>query len=107
MLHLADLTNRKLFASHEALERRSADICAGIPRSSYILPRHVSNVYVARKMYCSSYLLVLCSVCFVLVHSFDIYESNRKSFYDHSVHDIEGNEVSLEKYKGKVCMPFY
>jgi len=29
---------------------------------------------------------------------------NAKSIYEFTVNDIDGNEVSLEKYKGKVCL---
>ena len=75
--------------------------------TSYSSYTQLQDLKVAIEMVTSSYLLVFYSVCFVLVHSFDIDESNRKSFYDHFVLDIDGNEVSLEKYKGKVRILFH
>ena len=44
------------------------------------------------------YFLIICliNLCF----------GNDKSFYSFNVEDIEGNEISLEKYKGKVSINF-
>jgi glutathione peroxidase len=56
------------------------------------------------KLKLSLLLLIVCTFSFLFFPSFKAANNSAKSVYDFTMKDIDGNAVSLSKYKGKVLV---